>query len=150
VSETFHRSPPSLEENSASEEYSSLSSSSVIMPRSAPSVPSVVTTIHTRSRNSPYSSVPGSPVTALSVRSDVDDVDVLETISNPDSEASSVSLVSVPSSSSEDEDEELYRDCRSSIRVESSTQTLRAPPSQTQQVDEYVVLYDEATSSEEE
>ncbi|KAF5368556.1 hypothetical protein D9758_002170 [Tetrapyrgos nigripes] len=149
VSET-HRRSPSFDEGSSPEEYSSLSSSSiVVMPQSAPSG---------RTSSLPPSSPPTSHSSpAVTAAYSHSDADVLENISNPDSETSSVSMVSVPSlSEEEDEEEELYRDCRSSLHFDASmsVQTVRAPvPSTTSasrehQIDEYVVLYDEVSSSE--
>jgi next-to-BRCA1 protein 1 len=132
VSETHHRSSPDT--LASSEEYMS-SSSIIVMPHNASSVP-----VHDGNGDSvsSNSSMPGSPITAPS--NDDDE------ISDNDSETSG-SLLSVPDS---DSDEELWQDSRTSVLVEGgdSQATLRALM-ETQQQDEYVVLYDETTSSEE-
>jgi len=138
VSETFHRgSPDTL---ASSEEYMS-SSSIIVMPHNAPTRTSVAAhdSNEDGAEQSPNSSMPGSPITAPSNGDDE--------ISDSDSETSG-SLLSVPDS---DSDDELWQDSRTSVLVEGgdSQATLRAP-AETQQPDEYVVLYDEATSSEEE
>ncbi|KAJ4002254.1 hypothetical protein F5050DRAFT_1558953 [Lentinula boryana] len=67
-------------------------------------------------------------------------------ISDNDSETSG-SLLSVPDS---DSDEELWQDSRTSVFVERQNAESQATLRETQQPDEYVVLYDETISSEEE
>lgn len=85
------------------------------------------------------SSMPGSPVTAPSVS------DYVETSDN-DSETSG-SLLDVTDS---DSDEELWQDSRTSVLVEGHGAESQATIRATTLPDEYVVLYDEAISSEEE
>ncbi|KIK70603.1 hypothetical protein GYMLUDRAFT_253953 [Collybiopsis luxurians FD-317 M1] len=136
VSETFRRATP--ETAGSSDEYMS-SSSIIVMPQGAP----------TRSLGAVNDedgiavagqSPPSSPATAPSTHS-------IEEISDSES-ITSGSLLSVPES---DSDDELWEDSRTSVLVEGgeSQATLRAPV-EDQHPDEYVVLYDEATSSEEE
>ncbi|KAJ3908964.1 hypothetical protein F5879DRAFT_1041371, partial [Lentinula edodes] len=88
------------------------------------------------------SSIPGSPVTALSAPSVSDYVET----SDNDSETSG-SLLDVTDS---DSDEELWQDSRTSVLVEGHGAESQATIRATTLPDEYVVLYDEATSSEEE
>ncbi|KAJ3829373.1 hypothetical protein F5880DRAFT_1470735 [Lentinula raphanica] len=124
VSQSSQRDTP---ETSTSEGYLS-SSSIMVMPQRAP-IPSAVSTDdqhdtvdETAEGRSPDSSVAVSPMTARSVDDEAE-------ISDADSDTTG-SLLSVPDS---DSDEELWQDSRT-----------------TQPSDEYVVLYDDATSSEEE
>lgn len=111
------------------------SSSIIVMPHNAPTRASAVVEDDHVEEQSPHSSVPGSPITALSNGDDE--------ISDSDSETSG-SMLSVPDS---DSDDELWQDSRS-VFIEGSQATLRVS-NETQEPDEYVVLYDETTSSEE-
>ncbi|KAJ3789277.1 hypothetical protein GGU10DRAFT_261076 [Lentinula aff. detonsa] len=86
--------------------------------------------------------VPVSPMTAPSAHSVSDEVD----ISDNDS-VTSGSLLSVPDT---DSDEELWQDSRTSVFVERQSAETQTTLRETQQPDEYVVLYDDAISSEEE
>ncbi|KAJ3763141.1 hypothetical protein EV360DRAFT_34151 [Lentinula raphanica] len=125
VSQSSQRDTP--ETSTSSEGYLS-SSSIMVMPQRAP-IPSAASTDdqhdtvdETAEGRSPDSSVAVSPMTARSVDDEAE-------ISDADSDTTG-SLLSVPDS---DSDEELWQDSRT-----------------TQPSDEYVVLYDDATSSEEE
>ncbi|KAJ3731958.1 hypothetical protein DFJ43DRAFT_998241 [Lentinula guzmanii] len=127
VSETSHT--DSSDALASSEGY--LSSSSIMVMPQGPSTPSAA-----------VSGVPVSPMTAPSAHSVSDEVD----ISDNDS-VTSGSLLSVPDS---DSDEELWQDSRTSVFVERQSAESQTTLRETQQPDEYVVLYDDAISSEEE
>ncbi|GAV98769.1 zz type zinc finger domain-containing protein [Lentinula edodes] len=143
VSEAFQRDSP---ETLASSDY--LSSSSIIIMPTAASTPSSAVANNDANRNGApeglhrNSSIPGSPVTALSAPSVSDYVET----SDNDSETSG-SLLDVTDS---DSDEELWQDSRTSVLVEGHGAESQATIRATTLPDEYVVLYDEATSSEEE
>lgn len=114
------------------------SSSVIIMPQLLP-----VSLPNTENRaTSPGSSTPGTPVTAPSVPASSDGDEASEN----GSEDSSISLISMPSS---DEDE-IWEDTRVNV---ASTPVERGPEHSTEQereAEEFVVLYDDANSSEEE
>jgi len=138
ASETYHRASP--DDIASSDEYMS-SSSIIVMPHNAPTRSSEAA--HDTNEDG-ATSMPGSPMTApSSSHSNEDEIEISDTESE-----SSASLLSVPDS---DSDDELWQDSRTSVVVEGgdSQATLRALDG-TQQPDEYVVLYDDATSSEEE
>ncbi|KAJ3845357.1 hypothetical protein F5878DRAFT_523856 [Lentinula raphanica] len=121
------------ETSTSSEGYLS-SSSIMVMPQRAP-IPSA-----TAEGRSPDSSVAVSPMTARSVDDEAE-------ISDADSDTTG-SLLSVPDS---DSDEELWQDSRTSVHFErQEAQESQATMRVAQPSDEYVVLYDDATSSEEE
>ncbi|KAJ3876844.1 hypothetical protein F5051DRAFT_331097 [Lentinula edodes] len=143
VSEAFQRDSP---ETLASSDYLS-SSSIIIMPTAASTPSSAVANNDTNGNGAPEglhrnSSIPGSPVTALSAPSVSDYVET----SDNDSETSG-SLLDVTDS---DSDEELWQDSRTSVLVEGHGAESQATIRATTLPDEYVVLYDEASSSEEE
>ncbi|KAJ3851824.1 hypothetical protein EV368DRAFT_42270 [Lentinula lateritia] len=142
VSEAFQRDSP---ETLASSDYLS-SSSIIIMPRAAPTPSSAPANSGANGNGAPEelhrNSTPDSPVTALSAHSVSDDVET----SDNDSETSG-SLLDVTDS---DSDEELWQDSRTSVLVEGHGAEYQATIRATTLPDEYVVLYDEATSSEEE
>ncbi|KAJ3721825.1 hypothetical protein C8R42DRAFT_668536 [Lentinula raphanica] len=143
VSQSSQRDTP--ETSTSSEGYLS-SSSIMVMPQRAPT-PSAASTDDQRETvdetaegRSPDSSVPVSPMTARSVDDEVE-------ISDADSDTTG-SLLSVPDS---DSDEELWQDSRTSVHFErQEAQESQATMRVAQPSDEYVVLYDDATSSEEE
>ncbi|KAF5366933.1 hypothetical protein D9757_010843 [Collybiopsis confluens] len=123
VSETSRRATPE-----SSDEYLS-SSSVIVMPEGPPT------------REDGPVAEPISPTLASSL-------DLAEEISDSDS-VTSGSLLSMPDSDS-DSDDELWEDSRTSVLVEGGTRaTMRVSNEVQQPVDEYVVLYDESTSSEE-
>ncbi|KAJ3895140.1 hypothetical protein GG344DRAFT_39484 [Lentinula edodes] len=143
VSEAFQRDSP---ETLASSDYLS-SSSIIIMPTAASTPSSAVANNDANGNGAPEglhrnSSIPGSPVTALSAPSVSDYAES----SDNDSETSG-SLLDVTDS---DSDEELWQDSRTSVLVEGHGAESQATIRATTLPDEYVVLYDEATSSEEE
>ncbi|KAJ3922230.1 hypothetical protein F5877DRAFT_34317 [Lentinula edodes] len=143
VSEAFQRDSP---ETLASSDYLS-SSSIIIMPTAASTPSSAVANNDANGNGAPEglhrnSLIPGSPVTALSAPSVSDYVET----SDNDSETSG-SLLDVTDS---DSDEELWQDSRTSVLVEGHGAESQATIRATTLPDEYVVLYDEATSSEEE
>ncbi|KAJ4485731.1 hypothetical protein J3R30DRAFT_3697104 [Lentinula aciculospora] len=128
----------------SSEGYLS-SSSIMVMPNGAPTPAAANGRDQENSafeEQSPNSSVLGSPITARSMHSVSDETDLFDN----DSDATG-SLLSVSES---DSDEELWQDSRTSILVESNVAESQATLTAAQHSDEYVVLYDEATSSEEE
>ncbi|KAJ3973935.1 hypothetical protein EV361DRAFT_795290 [Lentinula raphanica] len=133
------------ETSTSSEGYLS-SSSIMVMPQRAP-IPSAASTDdqhdtvdETAEGRSPDSSVAVSPMTARSVDDEAE-------ISDADSDTTG-SLLSVLDS---DSDEELWQDSRTSVHFErQEAQESQATMRVAQPSDEYVVLYDDATSSEEE
>ena len=69
-----------------------------------------------------------------------------DNVSDVGSDSSSVSLISMPSSPSDDEDEALFHDCRSQTVAERAP---AAPDATTTTGMDYVMLYDDNSSSEE-
>jgi hypothetical protein len=139
VSETSTRNLTSPETLTPSDEYMS-SSSIIVMPQGAPTHFSAVgnDVEDVASEQSLRQSV-DSPVTAPS-HSVGDDVEL--------SDSDSITSGSLLSVSDSDSDEELWEDSRTSVIVE-GRESLRAP-TEAQLPDEYVILYDETASSEEE
>lgn len=121
----------------ASEAPSSMTSSSVIvMPNAPESLQPLEITQQQLERLSLSNPNPTSPVTAPS------SVDVVS-VAGSDESFSGASLVSAPSSDSSDE--ELWEDSRMNVSIVDSQRT--AVPSRSNALD-YVVLYDENSSSE--
>ena len=105
----------------------SMAASSIIMPLSSPSA-----------QQSEH--VASTTVRSLS---GVSTIVTDDSISEMDSDSGSVSLISMPSSPSDDEDEALFHDSRSQTadRVAAATATTSGM--------DYVMLYDDNSSSEE-
>lgn len=120
----------------------SMSSSSIIvMPNAAPQASTAPST------EAPATSVPvTATVSAASTLLVSDDDD--DSISDVGSDASSISLISMPAS--DDEDVAVWEDSRSQTTAERVAQTTaeREAQAQTGAMD-YVLLYDENSSSEE-
>jgi len=108
----------------------SMAASSIIMPAASPSA-----------QQSEH--VPSTTVHSLSVASTVA---MEDDISEIDSDSSSVSLISMPSSPSDDEDEVLFHDSRSQTTAERAAAAAIATPAAGM---DYVMLYDDNSSSEE-
>jgi hypothetical protein len=111
------------------------SSSIIVMPQVNPVEDTATDAVVAAS----VSSRPASPVTApLTATEDGD------AVSEYGSEASSVSLISVPTSASSEDDvqDALWEDSRASVHVE--------PVGDNRDEGEYVVLYDDSTSDDEE
>ncbi|KAK0481541.1 hypothetical protein IW261DRAFT_1471201 [Armillaria novae-zelandiae] len=126
-----------VDANEASEAPSSMTSSSVIvMPNAPESLQPLEVTQQRLERLSLSNPNPPSPVTAPS------SVDVVS-VAGSDESFSGASLVSAPSSDSSDE--ELWEDSRMNASIVDSQRT--AVPSRSNALD-YVVLYDENSSSE--
>ena len=116
-----------VESDSHHSSNDSMAASSIIMPISSPSaqqsehVPS--TTVHSRS----------------AVSTIVTD----DSVSEIGSDSSSLSMISMPSSPSDDEDEALFHDSRSQTTAD------RGAATATNSGMDYVMLYDDNSSSEE-
>jgi next-to-BRCA1 protein 1 len=89
--------------------------------------------------------VPSTTVHSLSATSTIVTED---NVSDIGSDSSSVSLISMPSSPSDDEDEALFHDSRSQTMAERASALPAAPTAATSGMD-YVMLYDDNSSSEE-
>jgi len=109
---------------------SSLASSSIIMPQSAPAKSSVSSGTGMVIEGPPATST--SPAIASLPQTD-------DTVSDDGSDGSSVSLISVPSSD-DDDDPAIWEDSRSHV-------VLLPPADRARAAMEYVVLYDDSSSS---
>jgi next-to-BRCA1 protein 1 len=116
-----------VESDSHHSSEDSMASSSIIMPISSPSA---LQSEH----------VPSTTVHSLSAVSTIVTDDGISEIG---SDSSSVSLISMPSSPSDDEDEALFHDSRSQTTAD------RAAATATTSGMDYVMLYDDNSSSEE-
>jgi next-to-BRCA1 protein 1 len=107
---------------------SSLASSSIIMPQSAPAKSTASSDIVIEG-----TVAMSTPVITSSIRAD-------DTASDNGSDGSSVSLISIPSSDSEDDDPTIWEDSR--------THAVLLPSARARAGMEYVVLYDDSSSDE--
>jgi len=122
-----------VESDSHHSSNDSMAASSVIMPVASPSAQQ-------------NEHVPSSVVYSLSATSTIATDD---DISEIDSDSCSISLISMPSSPSDDEDEALFHDCRSQTTAERAAAAAAAAPATPATGMDYVMLYDDNSSSEE-
>ena len=124
-----------VESDSHHSSNDSMAASSVIMPGASPSAQQ-------------NEHVPSSVVHSLSATSTIATDD---DISEIDSDSCSISLISMPSSPSDDEDEALFHDCRSQTTAEraAAAAAAAAAPATPASGMDYVMLYDDNSSSEE-
>jgi next to BRCA1 gene 1 protein len=122
-----------VESDSHHSSNDSMAASSIIMPHASPSA-----------RQSEH--VPSITVHSLSAASTIVTDD---TVSEIGSDSSSVSLISMPSSPSDDEDEALFHDSRSQTTAERAAAAAAAASATPTSGMDYVMLYDDNSSSEE-
>ena len=114
----------------------SMAASSIIMPISSPSA--------LQSEHVPSTTVHSASAVSTIVTDD--------SVSELGSDSSSVSLISMPSSPSDDEDDDLFHDSRSQTtadQVAAAAAAATAATATTASGMDYVMLYDDNSSSEE-